>query len=330
MSSLFTTYDQVKEIIGADASNELDTIQPYITDAANDYVIPFLGQVEYDTLLAHFTDDVMTSDDEALLVYVRKILVHFAYYLFADDGTMSISDSGFIRQEHTEGKSAYQWQVRAFKDRRWNNGWRAIEAMNIFLYKNLGNYTSWYASDERAVWNKHFVWNTLNFKLYHRISGLDTLYNLQPTISEVEEKYIRPHITSSIYNDMLTRIMEGATTEDDLELLPYIRRVIVFKSLEEIADNFGYEFGKDGLQNSSIDSNTQNTDKRANTVREARAILKKEFQTKFLEARNLMINFLNENASASKYEPYYTKFINVTATEVTDSNTDKGVVFLGF
>ena len=330
MSSLFSSYDQVKEIIGADASNELETIQPYINDAANDYVIPFLGQAEYDLLQSHFTDNIMTTDDTKLLVYVRKILAHFAYYLFADDGTMNISDQGFIRQEHSEGKSAYQWQVRAFKERRWISGWRAIEAMNIFLYKNLGNYTTWYACDERTVWNKHFVWNTLNFKLYHRISGYDTLHTLQPTISEVEEKYIRPHITTTLYNEMLTRIMEGSATEDDLALLPYIRRVIVFKTLEEIADNFGYEFGKDGLQNTAIDSNTQNTDKRVNTVREARAILKKEFQTKFLEARNLMVNFLKENATASKYEPYYTKFINVTATEATDSNTDKGIVFLGF
>lgn len=325
---VFNDFSEVKLYIGANANNDIDTLQPYIADAARDYLKPVLGAEEWDSLITNFPDS-LTDEQEAILPYVRNVLANFGYYLFADDGGVNITDSGITRTEDDQSKSAYQWQVRLFKERRWVNGWNALEELAQYLYNNLDQYPTWYDSDERVVWNDMVVWSSLQFKHYYRINGWATLWTLHPHLKEMQETVLRPLITTEVYDAVITEIHTADMGGDIGDLLPYVQRVVVMGTLMEVVKNAGYEFGKNGLQVSTIEATSQNSDKTANVVNYNRDVLYEEFRKKYEKGRNLLINYMDENASATVYASYYTKYINVDAAEVVDNNEGKGLKFFG-
>lgn len=325
---VFNDFSEVKLYIGANANNDIDTLTPYINDAARDYLVPVLGAEEWDSLVTSFPDE-MTEEQVAILPHVRNVLANFGYYLFADDGGVNITDSGITRMEDEQSKSAYQWQVRLFKERRWVNGWNALEKLAKYLYANLEQYPVWYDSDERVVWNDAVVWNTTQFKNYYRINGWDTLWTLHPHLKEVQETVVKPLITDVVYDDIITAIHTADMSGDIGDLLPYVQRVVVLGTLMDIVKNAGYEFGKNGLQVSTIEGTSQNSDKTANVVNYNRDVLYEEFKKKYDKGVNMMINYLNETASATVFASYYDKYINVEAAEVVDNNEGKGLKFFG-
>jgi hypothetical protein len=325
--SLFSSFDEVKRFIGADANNELGTLEPYFEDAVRDYLIPVLGGEEYDLLKANFPDS-LTAAQEAILPIAQNVIANFGYYLFADDGTMVINDSGFMRVEHSEAKSAYQWQVREFKNRRWTNGWRAAEKLAKVLYANMSDYTSWQASEERLEYNRKFVWHTLQMKRYFRIDNWGTMWSLHAEFLRVQEDIISPMITPELYESVLDDVMTDSLSADNEPLLPLISAVQVAGVLKSAALDFGFEFGKDGLGKSEVDKSNNNSDKRTLTPMAERERLHKAFGEKYHRAYCALKQYLDSNSSADKYASYYNEFVNVEAEDTTDHNEDKGVFLI--
>lgn len=325
--SIFKEFDEVKRFIGADANNELETVNPYFDDAARDFIVQVLSQDEFDSLEANYNDDSLTAAQEILLPLVQNALTNFGYYLFADDGTMSITDSGFMRQEHTEAKSAYQWQVRQFKTRRWTNGWRALEKLAKVLYANMDDYTAWRDSEERKIYNSQFVWHTLQMRKYFRIDNWGTMWALQAEFIRVQEDDIRPMITAEIYDSLIADIDEDNLTAQNEPLLPLVQAVQVFGVLGASVLNYGFEFGKEGLASASTESTNSNEKVITITPMIERERLKRVFDERLKKAKCALLDFLNSNSSADDYPSYYTKFVNVSVDE-TDHNDGKGVFLL--
>ena len=325
--SLFTSFEEVKRFIGADASNELRTVEPYFDDAARDYLVNVLSQEEYDLLLDNFTNDALTPAQEILLPLVQNVLANFGYYIFADDGTMSITDSGFMRQEHTEAKSAYQWQVRNFKARRWTNGWRALEKLAKTLYANMDDYTAWRDSAERALFNGLFCWHTLQMKKYFRIDNWGTMWTLQGEFLRVQEDYILPRITQAVYDSLVADTMEDNLTAKNIPLLPLVQAVQVFGVLKASVLNYGFEFGKDGLATATTEASNNNEQVTSKASLLERERLLRVFEGRFNAASCKLKEFLDANSSEDDYPSYYTKFVNITA-DTTDYNEGKGTVLL--
>lgn len=325
--SLFTDFSEVKRFIGADANNELGTLEPYFEDAARDFLIPVMGQAEYDLLEANFPDS-LTPAQEKILPIAQNVIANFGYYLYADDGTMVINDSGFMRVEHSDAKSAYQWQVREFKTRRWTNGWRAAEKLAKEMYANMSDYALWQTSDERTEYNRIFVWHTLQMKRYFRIDSWGTMWALHAEFIRVQEDVLSPMITPELYDSVLDDIMTDSLSADTEPLLPLISAVQVAGVLKSAALDFGFEFGKDGLTKSEVDKSANNSDKRTLTPIAERDRLHKVFSEKYHKAYCALKQYLDANSTAEKYASYYSEFVDVEAEDETDHNQDKGVFLI--
>lgn len=324
----FTSVDDIRKYLPANIQNDIDNIRPFLNDAARDYVIPFLGSEEYSDLVSHYPDE-LTENDQKLLDYVQQICVHFAYERFAASGTLDVTDQGFLRYESDLGKSAYQWQMRDFRESRLADGYAAIDAMNRFLYENYDQYTSWYDSQERKNWNSTFLWNTNDFRQTHRIRNAASFFALTPSIRDIEEETLKGLLSKELYSEMIGRVISTELNEDDLELIPMIRRFLVFQSIASVAKNAGYEFTAQGIQIVLIDNSSQNMDKRSDVSMSSRQILFEDYSQKAEKAKNRIIQFLNANATTEKYAGYYNKYLSTPATDQEDNNTGKGVVFFG-
>ena len=325
--SLFKTFDEVKRFIGADANNELRTIEPYFDDAARDYLVNVLSQDEFDLLETNYTNNALTAAQEEILPLAQNVLANFGYYLFADDGTMQITDSGFLRLEHTEAKSAYQWQVRNFKARRWTNGWRAMEKLAKTLYANMNNHVAWRDSEERKLFNGFFCWHTLQMKKYFRIDNWGTMWALQAEFLRVQEDYIRPLVTVEVYDSLVADTMEDNLTAKNEPLLPLVQAVQVFGVLKASVLNYGFEFGKDGLASASLESTNSNEQVSTITPMLERERLLRVFQGRFNAASCKLKTFLDTNSSATDYPSYYNKFVNIEKDN-TDHNQGKGTFLI--
>lgn len=322
---LFRDFSEVQTYIGANVSNELVTIMPYLDMAEMDYLRPVMGDDEYDALVTAFNAETMSAAQKKIIEHVQAAAVHFCYFLFANDGTMSITDSGFSRQEHSEAKSAYQWMTRDFKNLRWSLGWKSLEKLARTLYANMADFADWEVSDERDSWNKLPVWHTKIFGKYYRIDNWGTLWKLHPEMREYIDVKLKPQITKELYAVVMDEVMSDGLSADSESLLPYIERVVVMAALKGAVKDTGYEFGRMGLQSALVEPRSGDSDKVANVGRIDREDMFAEFERKEKEALNLMVNYLNANASATKYVSYYTKFINVAAVEAVDVNEGKGL-----
>jgi hypothetical protein len=114
--------------------------------------MPYISRDQWDALVAYYDDGNTPAEPnellDKLLAAARIALVHYAYYLYADDGDMNISDKGFTRFETADEKTPYATQMRRFKRARLRDAWNGIHEMLMLLNANKEEFEEWATSAE--------------------------------------------------------------------------------------------------------------------------------------------------------------------------------------
>lgn len=329
---LVTTIDQLRKGSAITISHNIANFAPYIEEAEDTFIRPAIGEDAW----ALFTDmaaDGSGSGGEDLtdaFDLCQKATSLYALWCGADELAISLNVNGFQVSNNQNFKPAASYQIANLKE-----SW--MRRAHIALEGCLKKISSLQIDNEKTLYDL-LIGCEEDFSRHVNINNSRRVYLLlRPYIRNIEQKYIIPAITQGLYDYLLGKYAEN--TYDNLEadekdlinkIHPALAHLSMARALKEISID-KLDWGVFEMSNSTFqrisDRGTVNRDRVERMIQVCEADGEAEMTG--------ITNFLNANASESKYADYFTSDLYQSAddleTEAADQvtrNTDSGILIM--
>lgn len=236
---IFPDFDTFKSHVGGAVSQSmlLETITPAILDAAEQHIIPWLGQTMWDFLVAGVAADNLTSPHTTLLPYVQRALARLTLFEYSKEGSVQFSEVGLMRQESdSEGvvKGAWKYQENQYREHQRDRGFEALEKMLIHLEANSGDYSKW-TSDTASNRNREYYINTaILFRTIYSLKISRYVFEvMRPVMNEVELFAIMPNLGEDFHDELKAAILAKTTSAAQNSAIAFIQRAVVHFTVRE-------------------------------------------------------------------------------------------------
>lgn len=146
---LITTNQELKKYLGNIQKNlSIETMQAYISDAEEMYIIPLLSQEEFDILQIKYDNPPVTPlAYEQLLVKVQKSIANYAIHDYVKTGMTTKGDAGIKEHDTEDLTQARQWVIYDELNHYITKADAYADNFLAFLEANKDIFTDWANSD---------------------------------------------------------------------------------------------------------------------------------------------------------------------------------------
>ena len=243
MIRLIDNLSQVLSAASVNVSNTIENWFPYIEEAQETFIKPVLGIGLYDQLQDAMALDPVPPDDGTtlenlvkLLEMVRKPLALYALWLGADEFGVSVSSQGIQVIETPTHKTAPQYRVQNLKENWIRRANTALDLVLKFLDEHREDYPAYIRQDADL-----FIRNTLEFNNEVDIRESRRVFvALKPVIRSVERKYIRPALSSELFDELKQVLLSNSEMSKEQKALmdqirPALAHLTISRALIEIS-----------------------------------------------------------------------------------------------
>ena len=243
MIRLIDNLSQVLSAASVNVSNTIENWFPYIEEAQETFIKPVLGIGLYEQLQDAMALDPVPPDDGTtlenlakLLEMVRKPLALYALWLGADEFGVSVSSQGIQVIETPTHKTAPQYRVQNLKENWIRRANTALDLVLKFLDKHREDYPAYICQDADL-----FIRNTLEFNSEVDIRESRRVFvALKPVIRSVERKYIRPALSSELFDELKQVLLSNSEMSKEQKALmdlirPALAHLTISRALIEIS-----------------------------------------------------------------------------------------------
>ncbi len=252
--TFFKTTDDLKNHLPSfQGSSELDSFQPHIDHAADEYLIPYISRGLYDTLITQYNSDSLTTANDAIFTYLQKALAHYAMYVAIPFINAKLANTGMHAQRSNDGfQQLPQWRNNETKG-------AAIKTADLYLDKalevmeaNPDNYTDWRDSNGYTLRTQFFINSAKEYSDILNIGeSRRTFLALSHWIKETENRYLKDAIGSELFNAIKSAIEADDLTEAEGIILPMIKQFVVYQSMYKAAPHLKIDVSIKGIRISS-------------------------------------------------------------------------------
>lgn len=186
---------------------------PYIPDAIERYLRPFLGETLIALLWSKFTGSLEQEDDErltALMNYVSAPLSRFTFLVAAPSLDINVGQAGFTTAGGGNMVPASEGRVNRFTASIERLGWDGVETLLRFLVENKKDYEEWTDSDAYKVFTQNFIRSAVLFNAHVDIdASYLKFYRLNQKMMMVETLQIEPLLGTELYQALKAESIEG-------------------------------------------------------------------------------------------------------------------------
>lgn len=239
MTNIITKIEQVKDFIPVSSTTNFNNISPFLDDAIEKYLLPFLGQDLIDLIDTTEPDEERLTKINELLKYVRKPLGRFALLMGVDQLDLKFTDSGFVVMHNQNLTPASPERVKKYRESLEQSAWDGIESLLRHLEKNAEDFDEWEESEAHPTNWKTFIRSANEFQKFVDIKhSRVTFFKWRTTIENIELLKVEPAI-SKAQADLIREEIADEDISPEVELiLPYIKRAIAnFTAAEMMPDN---------------------------------------------------------------------------------------------
>lgn len=329
---LFNTIEQVKSYLsGIEISSEFSSIESDFLDAQEAIIKQTLGKELYDMLLEDYEEhngDADTMHYKDLLPHVQKALAPLGYLYHLPISMVKFGERGmYITQTETD-RIPYEWTTNKIENYLIDIGMNRIELLLEFLEENQTDFDEWVDSTAYTVWKESFNNTAKDFSKQHNIDNSRRLYvALKSIIRQVDNNNIKPAISEALYDELMQQIKNNNISADNQLLMPMLQlaeakltiaKACIFLSLK-LTDKGLVLKVTSPMQVASVDQQADK-DMLQQVLNESRS----EGEAELKKLRD----YLNANASATKYAAYYSSSAYVAPGTATgyENNSTKGLV----
>lgn len=213
---LFRTTVELKTYCSTFNRNmEFATLAPAVELAETRYLLPLLGQAQYDALHTAYLANNLTAAQNALLRYVQRPLAYYVLHEAVPLLGATVSDMGVQESSSREGTSApaRQWSYNSLRDSAIQNADTFADTLLGFLEANHGTYPLWTASSAFTVSRELLINTAEQFDKHVGIQRSRRIYvALRPYIQLAEQMYLKPTLGPKLYDDLKAKLAAALTT----------------------------------------------------------------------------------------------------------------------
>lgn len=318
---LFSTIAQIKEYIAINITNDFNSIKPYIKQAETKFIKPVIGKDLYTTLDEYLqASDQSSKKTNELIDKVRLPLIYYAYYLYAPIGNIQVSNTGIHIVTNENKKTAFEWQIDKLETSWLNTAHDFIEEVLEFLDENRADFPDWTGSEAYTKAHSLFILSAKQFNEYVFINESRRLYSaMTPIIADIEKKYILPQIGEDMFEALKTVLQASSEpSADNQTLLDKIASCVAKFTMARAVKEFSMEVIPQALFEKVVQV-TQNAKQSASADKIMLYINELTDNAKG-ELKGIQ-EFLDENASETKYAEYYNSDLYIAPD---DDNPNRG------
>lgn len=234
---IYANDDAFHQQLGKAISENLsiDQLAPIMLGAAEEYLIPWIGQALWNDLVDGVENNNLTAEETTLLPYVQRPLAWFTMFEYANVGEVMVSDQGFMRQETETQKTAYKNQVNNYTRYAREMGYHALEAMlNHMESATAGTYTAWEGTDENTRNREAFINTARDFRLVYSVKiSRYVMETMRGLMLDIEEFAIVPILGTEFFNELKTAINDKNETADQKTIIKKIQKAVAAFTVEE-------------------------------------------------------------------------------------------------
>lgn len=228
-----STSDLQKQLGGAiNASLDFVNIRPYLDDAYQKHIEPWMSRAFYKIVVDLDPADVETDPYEDLRPLICNALARLALYEYLPFAVVQLSDSGMHREENENRKSPFKYQEIQYRRSMLTSGYDAIERLveHLVTKKAVTAYAQWVADDGLIKARSTLLYSAAQMReAFSRSIDRYAYETLRPLISDVETFGIRAAIPKTLWERLRSAVLEGsveANEDADIALLTIMRRAI--------------------------------------------------------------------------------------------------------
>lgn len=190
---------------------------PFIADAIEKYLRPFLGDTLID-LLWSLSDGTIADENKerikALMDNVEAPLTRFTFLLASPSLDINIGQQGFTTAGSTSMVPASEARVKRFVESIEQLGWDGIETLLRFIFANKSNYAEWTSSDAYKSFSRGFIRSAERFHKYVDIDGSYLkFYRFRQAMELVETLHIEPLLGTALTEALKAEDIAGTNTD---------------------------------------------------------------------------------------------------------------------
>lgn len=324
--ALFKTTEEIQNYLAVDTGENIKHILPDIKWAEERYIIPAIGQAQYDDLNDAYNEDpqAMTEAQERLLEKVQMPLIHLAYSKAFIVAQVHIDAVGISITSDSNRKTAFQWQIEELKeDYAAEKGFNGLDFLLAFLENNKSDYPLWENSDAFTITRQFFINSTVIFNQIVNIgNSRRTFLALWPGMTTVEELQLEPVLGAAFYQELKAKILAGTLSNDEKALVDKIQKPVAFFTAAESIYDMPLRIRAGSLVLDSLKSGSENIkDRRPAEARDLEAYSGKQKEKAGVYIGRLK-DYLQATASPTVFATFYASELYIHPEERAKTYTN--------
>lgn len=316
---LLTTKDELRTHVPVGLALELYTIAPAAAGIEEKEVAQVIGETLYDALVIAYgdgTQPVVEAKYASLLPYAQKIIANLAVAEAMDISQVQISESGVLRTEKEDEKTAYHYQKLEAQNALRRAGYQAQEDLLSYLARTLATYPEYQASEAYRQAQGLFITSAREFDQQYSINGSARTYRaLIYLMRRAEQLQVADTIGFGLFSELKMQQADNNLTPDNKIIMVYIRLAVAHLAIADAAHELSLEVTSQGVQLSQTLATGGSTEEKKQAPR--RSLDQLSERTEGLGRRYLeqLRGYLLDNASAVKYAAFYNSTLYPKAPE---------------
>jgi hypothetical protein len=314
--------DDFKEAVPVFKSLAWRILRPSVRQAERDYLKPLLGTTEYNNLVTASGSLPYAGATLALYNELKEPLAQIAAFLAVPDVDLNWSTHGFTVHKDESSAPASQKRVEQLRISQLRKGMAGFDALLEWLEENKPTYPNWAAGEGYTELKQGFVNTTAEFNAVVDINSSRHLFmRLRPYRTKVEQFELKGYLGADLYAEIKSQIEAGSVSTDNQALLPFIHQAVCNRAIAKGLIPLNLQIDERGHLSAGIqESHTMKMQQHAKDSH--LDTLFKQYTAEADAFFEKLRNYLNANASATRYAVYFNSDLYVDP-EGNNPNEDR-------
>jgi len=215
--NIITTIDELKEYVEVANSLKFDTIKPSIA-LTKKSIKSCVGDELYIKLIDAYSDSdfkvkAMPVPLKALAMLVQGATANISMSLLVSRISVSVSDSGIIRNDNESQKTAYQYQEVNLRESYLRAGNGYLDDILIYLENNKSNFPEWVSSPSFLDYNKYFIRSSEQFSSCYNINESRLAFmSVRYIMKRIEDFQVKDIVGSKLFKVLKEQLKSDTVT----------------------------------------------------------------------------------------------------------------------
>lgn len=209
-----------------------ETLAPFLAQAEQRYIVPLLGNEQYNALnvayTAAATEAALTANEAALLEKVRWPLAFYTAFIAMPNLLTMVSDMGVTEQQSTGGNAtpSREWVYKHQLAESERSADAFADMLLAWLETNRATYPLWGNSSARTVNQKLLIDSTATLEKYVYVNQSRRAWlNLRPFTEQVEQDNVLPMLGAAFWAEIQTALL-GTPTANQETVINMLRKAV--------------------------------------------------------------------------------------------------------